>query len=153
MSLANAFAAELAQRLSNISTANGYATDIGLRTFRGRRRLDAQQLPCAVVIERPDEPVSQNGSKVKTLRKYVLEGHAKCDPDNPNDVGHDLLSDIKRAVFAGAIGIDARLSAGNVKSYSLTYSGSSIAPRDDGLDVVSASVEVALEFVEDLSNP
>ena len=153
MSIANDFAVEISNRMAAVSITNGFDTDIGLRVFRGRRRLDENQLPCAVLIERPDAATKQSLGKVKVTRKYVLEGHAACEPDNPNDAGHKIISDLKRAIFTGNITIDGRLTANGQKAFLLEYEGSSIAPREDGISVVSANIEVSIEFVEDLSNP
>lgn len=153
MSLANDFALELAARVATISEANGFETDIGLLTMRGRRRIDQQQLPCAVIIERPDEPGDQKQGKVKIVQKYIVEGHAACDAANPNDMAHRIISDIKRAVFKGQLTIDGRLAANGHKAFELLYVGRNIAPREDGQAVVSAAVELSITYVEELSNP
>lgn len=153
MSLANAMAVEISNRISNILTANGFSTDIGQRNYRGRRRITEGDLPCAVLIERPDEPDKQAANKVKVLQRYILEGHAVCDPNNPNDTGHKIIADLKKAIFTGDITLDGRLAANGHKAFSLKYLGRSIAPREDGLSMVSANIEIGVEFVEDLSNP
>lgn len=153
ISLAHDFSLALARRVENISIANGSATDIGLKVLRGRRRLDPSQIPCAVIIERDDDPQAQSSGKVKISQKYIIEGHATCDPDNPNDTGHQIIADIKKAVFTGDLTIDGRLTANNQKAFAIKYLGRSIAPREDGLSVVAASVEISIEYVEELHKP
>lgn len=153
MTIANDVAVELSNRLKSIKVADGFQTDIGLTSFRGRRRLSEEQMPCSVLVERPDEVDNQSTNKAKIKHRYVLEGHMACDPDNPNDTGHKIIGDIKRAVFSGNVNLAGRLTANNLKTLSLDYAGSSIAPREDGLSIVSASVEVAVSYVEELSNP
>lgn len=148
MSDANDIALAISARVQQISIASGYQSDIGLKTLRGRRRLDPSQIPCAVIIERDDQVEQQSLGKAKITTRFIIEGHAKCDPDNPNDTGHTLIADIKRAVFT-----NPRLIYGSNKAIALSYKGRSIAPREDGIDVVSAAVEVAVSFVEDISNP
>ena len=148
MSDANDIALAVSARIGVISKANGYGSDIGLRVMRGRRRINPEQLPCAVIIERDDQPEDQSLGKVKVTTRFIIEGHDKCDPDNPNDRGHELIADIKRAVFH-----DMRLLYGQNRAIRLQYRGRSIAPREDGIDVVSAAVEVSVSFVEDLSKP
>ena len=151
MSIANDVAMAVFARLQNITVANGYATDIGLKAMRGRKRLDESHLPCAVIIERPDSPGKQNMQRdplVQIGQKYVLEGHAACDPDNPNDVGHKIIADIKKAIWK-----DKLTFGTDQKVYTVTYEGKTIAPREDGVAVVSAAVEISIEFVECLSNP
>jgi hypothetical protein len=148
MSIANDIAMALHARLSEITTANGFETNAGSRVLRGRRRLDQSKLPCCVIIELPDSVKDQQTRRVSITAPYVLEAHAQCDPDNPNDVGHKLVADIKRAVFSAPLkyGDDKPLLA-------LKYVRRTIAPRDDGTDVVAVAVEVSAEYVEQLANP
>lgn len=153
MSQANDIAEAIATRLATITTVNGYATNIGGKVLRGRRRLDKSHLPCAVVIERDDEVkaeqvLAKRVHQAKVACRLLLEGHAECDADNPNVVGHQIIADIKKAIFGSVISYgsdDAVLG--------IHYAGRSIAPREDGTDVVAAAVEVMLEFVETLSDP
>lgn len=149
MSLAATLAETILDRLRTITVLNGYNTNIGAKVFAGRRRLDQSHLPCAVLIERDDDVLDQSRAHdVKLSQKYVVEGHANCDPDNPNDAGHLLVADLKRALFTGKFLVEGIPAAIQIK-----YRGRSVAPREDGLNVVSASVEFAIEYVESLSNP
>lgn len=150
MSIANDIALAVSARLAGITTANGYQTNIGLRVMRGRKRLEESHLPCAVIIERPDKPDRQSGQRdpsVKVTQNFVIEGHAVCDPDNPNDVGHQIVTDIKKAIWHEKMtyGADKKLIA-------INYEGKTISPREDGITVVAAAVEISVEFVESLSN-
>lgn len=151
MSTANDIALAVYARMVTISVANGFNTDIGLKSFRGRKRLDKANMPCVVLIERDDQPngqTLQRTPQVKVKQKYVLEGHAPCDADNPNDMGHKIIADLKKAIWSTPFvyGTDQRAIV-------VTYEGKSIAPREDGIDVVAAAVEISVEFVESLSNP
>lgn len=146
MSKASTIAAAISARLATITVANGYSTDIGLTVFRGRRKLDESHIPCAVLVEGDDRIDAAKRDEVKTVQQYFIEGHAECDPDNPNDTAHLILADIKRAVFGGDT------TFGNTVR-NLNYAGRSIQPREDGLAIVSASIEIGAEFVEQLSNP
>lgn len=151
MSIANDIALAVFARLQTITVANGYSTDIGLKALRGRKRLDESYLPCVVLIERPDSPEKQSMQRdplVKVGQKYVLEGHAICDPDNPNDMGHQIIADIKKAIWKEKLTFGADL-----KVYTVMYEGKTISPREDGMAVVSAAVEISVEYVECLSNP
>lgn len=151
MSIANDIALAVSARLQTITVTNGYATDIGLKVMRGRKRLDPSQLPCAVLIERDDKPDKQSGQRdpsAKISQVYVLEGHAACDADNPNDMGHMIIADIKKAIFS------SKLTYGSGQQiYEVTYAGRTIAPREDGMAVVAAAVEISVDFVERLANP
>lgn len=141
-------ATELATRLATITVANGYNTDIGLRVLRGRRRIDDGQVPCAVLVEGADTTTSAPGqmTTVEVVQSYVLVAYHDCDPDHPNDKGHELIKDLKRAIFS-----DGTTLAKQVKR--VHYRGRDIGPRGDGVGIVSATVEIDVVFVEDLTNP
>lgn len=155
MSMANDLALAISAKLATITEANGYQTNIGFKVMRGRKRIDRAQLPCAVIVERDDKPEHKGGSNAKIAQPYVIEGHTICDPENPNDTGHKIIADIKRAIFTDKTFLDDKLVFGpnGARAFTVTYRGRSIAPREDGIDVVSAAVEVEIEYVENLSNP
>lgn len=151
MSTANDIALAVSARLDNITIANGYQTDVGQNVFRGRRRLDPSHLPCVVLIEREDQPAGQSGQRepqVKVKQRFTMEGHADCDPDNPNDVGHKIVADMKKAIWSAPF-----MYGADKKLITVNYEGRSIAPREEGLAVVSAAVEISVEFVETLGSP
>lgn len=149
MSKSADIAAAVAARIETIRTANGYATEIGVRVYRGRRKIDEGHLPCAVIVEGDDEvPDMREGSTQAKIRQpFIIEGHTDCDPDNPNDAAHAIVADIKRAIFSGD------LTLGGLTRSAVRYAGRSIAPREDGLSIVSAAVEISIEFVEELAQP
>lgn len=146
MSAASDIAVELTARLQAITIANGYQTDIGLRVYRGKLRLDESHMPCAVIVEDDDDSSSAQLAHCKTTAPYLLEGHAACDPDNPNDVGHQIVADLKKAIFGGDLTF-------NKKAIACRYGGRSILPRTDGLALISAHIVIAVDFVENLANP
>lgn len=152
MSTANDIALAISARIAQITTANGYATNIGARVLRGRRRLDPSMMPCAVIIERDDAVAdfqpSNRDPRAKVRQPYILEGHTECDPDNPNDAGHLIIADIKRAIFSEEIRFGA-----DQKVIQVRYVGRTIAPREDGVTVVAAAVEISVEYVEHLATP
>lgn len=141
--------AELNTRCSTRTKALGAETDIGVRVLRGRRKLDDDMVPCTVIVEGLDTPKMGESSRratSQTRQTYVLVGYHKCDPDHPNDVGHAIIRDLKRAVFGDGTTLGERVRL-------VTYGGKDIGPRGDGVGIVSASIEVVVEFVEDLANP
>lgn len=144
MTIADTLAADLAGRLANITIANGYATDIGLRVFEGRRRLDESHIPCVVIVEGEDSPAAQQMGKIKNVARYAVEGVAACDADNPNVVGRAIVADIKKAIWGGDITFGRTV-------VSLEYLGRTIAPREDGQETVSAAVEFSLSYAETLA--
>lgn len=146
MSAAQDIALKISDRLAAITIANGYATDIGLRVFRGRRRIDPDMVPCVVLIEGDDDVRSESLRSANIGQQYFIEGHDACDPDNPNDKGHEILADLKKAVFSG----DTTFGRSIRK---IDYKGRRIVPREEGITSVAASIHIEAQFVEDLTSP
>lgn len=138
----------IAARLSTINVASGSITDIGLRVLRGRRRIDNEQVPCVVLAEGLDQ-INQASGRVPSCevqQTYMLIAYHECDPDHPNDRGHDLIKDLKRAIFSDGVTL-----GGNVLR--VEYKGRDIGPRGDGVAIVCASIEIVIKFIENLSEP
>ncbi len=139
----------LTQVLAGITKANGYNTDIGMRVFRGRRKIDESHLPCAVIIEGEDEPGDvDNRMEVRITQRYVLGGYDVCDPDQPNDTAHLIIKDIKKAMW------NRNTHGTNLgrRVRSFKYDGKDIGPRVDGEPVVFAVVHAKAVFAETLDD-
>lgn len=148
MSKASTLAQKVSDRVSTISIANGYSTDIGLRVFRGRANLVPEELPCIVIVEGEDEIQDTKKTEVKVRQSYQIEGHSECDPLHPNDTAHLILADLKKSVF----GVDPSFD-GAVRPSELEYGGRQIGVREDGTAFVSASINIRITFVENLAEP
>ena len=143
-----------ATQLGRITVSNGFQTDIGLRVFRGRRKVDITELPCVVLIEGDNEVIKRRGPgapEVIIRQEYAIEAHLQVsDPDHPNDAGHAAKADIKRGLFEPVWWRAAGLiSARN----GLSFEGDVILPREDGAAIVSTVVGVSFEYHEDVSAP
>jgi hypothetical protein len=152
MSKASEIAGELVARIATITKANGYATDIGTHTFRGKRRLDEEaHLPCVILVEGNDSPkTDDNLTSVGIEQAYLFESHDFCDPDNPNDKAHLMIADLKRAIFSGEPKHGLRL---NGKVRALNYRGRVMGAREDGAGMVFAGIHITVFYTEDLTNP
>ena len=152
MSKAKQLAQAIYERVSTIRVANGYNTDIGLKVFRGRRTADEKDVPMSFIVEGDDEVLQQQTNEVRVAIPFAIEGHTACDPDNPNDAVHDIVADLKRAIFGGD-----RTFGGLVRSNNggqpLQYMGRTIGEREDGAKVVGAAILFKAEIMENLSNP
>jgi|GEM_PF-1379828 len=142
--------------LEKITQANGYETDIGLKVFRGKLKIDDDIPPCVAVME-ADEVLggTQGPTSQQVTQHYAIVGYARCDPDYPNDTAHQMISDIKRALFR--LPDDAtrheqvsgtRRFGGRVKA--VQYQGRSIGPRADGRAIVFVNVHISVTYVEQL---
>lgn len=139
----------LQARVATISTAHGFATNIGARIFRGKLSLNKEDLPCVVIVEGDESVVDQKGAKIKTEIVYVFEGHDTCDPEQPNDKAHEIIADLKRAIYGSDLTLGGMLPDKN----SLDYRGRAIGTRPDAGDVIAASITIAVTTVDDLAQP
>lgn len=146
---ASVLAEYVTEQMERITVANGFNTDIGLRVFRGRRKIDEDHVPCGVVIEGVDTPGDQVGrDSLRITQEYTLGGYVRCDPDHPNDAAHLLIKDIKRVMFPNLM--DRNFGGRVVK---VEYTGRDIGPRVDGEPIVFAVVHIQVQYAETLSNP
>lgn len=149
MSKAAALALVITQRVQQITLANGYATNIGDRVFRGKGSLNAEDLPCIVLVEGDETVADQKGAKINSSVVFMLEGHDVCDPDQPNDKAHQIIADLKRAVFSGDLTLDGKLK----DKQQIDYRGRTIGARPEGGDIIAASIAFAITMVDDLAAP
>lgn len=140
----------LTDRLEQITKANGYRTNAGEHVYRGKTAIDDAVLQHVVLFELDDSGTMKPGNLSavrKTTQRFAVEGGGVCDADDPNDVGHDLVADVKRALFGPK---DPTL--GGITS-DLRYVGKSFDPRKFGSDRIAATIEIEVDYVEDLANP
>ena len=135
----------LSELLSQITKANGYETDIGLhRVYRGKRKIEDAEVPCAVVLTGEDRVGDQGRDDVQVMQDFVLGGYHECDPDQPNDVAHAIVRDIVKAVYSTGINWQRRV----VK---VSYMGKDIGPRADGMPIVFAIVHITVNYSQELA--
>lgn len=145
---ASDIAEHLTTLMEQIKIVDGYHTDVGLKIFRGRRKVDDDMVPCGVIIEGDDRPGDNTSrEEIRIDQSYVLGGYVPCDPDNPNDAAHLLLKDLKRVVFGN--GNKTNLG-GRVRA--VTYQGRDIGPRADGKAIVMAVIFIDVTFAETLAD-
>ena len=144
--------ADLAARLAACTVAQGAETDLGLVVHRGRRKVEPEDMPCAVLVEGGDEPREElpQSTQCTMKREFVLQAYVPCDPLNPNVAGHAALRDLKRAVFRTGGVADMTLGR---KVQRLAYHSADIAPRADGTGYVLAAIHITAQSYEDLANP
>lgn len=143
-------AVAISSAVGEISIANGYNTDIGLSVFRGKMTFSPDEMPCSVVVEGEDVVLEQRFRDVRLKQRYLLESHRRlleAEIGNPNDIAHLMIVDLKRSIFK-----DPTLG-GIIDKNKIEYAGRNIGVREDGQPFISASIEIDVEFSEDLSNP
>lgn len=141
-------AAHLSARLAGITKATGAETDLGVTVFRGRRNVEESHVPCSVLIEGNDSVTDRPGRlpAAAITQRYVIAAYVPCDADHPNDAAHAAVRDIKRAIFTTGTTLEGR-------ALRVLYKGRDIGPRADSRPIVFVTVDIDVEFVEDLTNP
>lgn len=136
----------IAARLPAVITTMGAETDLGATVYRGRRKIETDQMPCVVLVEGGDTEIDHNGrtTSISCRLQFALQAYVPCDPDNPNIAGHAAIRDLKRAIFGDP---DTKFAR------TLTYKGRDILPRGDGQGFVLAAIEFWAQSVEDLAAP
>jgi hypothetical protein len=148
---AEAVGEEIVTRVATRTKALGAETDLGVKVYRGVRKVDPDMVPCCVVVEGHDAP-SHLGVKtgISVKQRYVLIAYVPCAPLNPNTAAHAALRDLKRAIFSSGGAPDWRLGG---KVHKVIYQGRDIGARSDGLAFVVAAIQFDAEFGEDLATP
>ena len=152
MSKASELAQGIAQVLAGITKLNGYQTDIGLRVYRGRVTTTLSSVPFVVLKEGQDSVKASRPQEVVIRQPYVIEGVSEGAIDNPNDVGHQMLADIKKALFSGPLEKGSKSRFGTVEC-ELEYKGRFIAQREEGSAIVTTTVAIECMYPEDLTKP
>lgn len=146
-------ALHITELIGGISIANGFLTDIGTLVFRGKQYKQGDQVPCAVIIEGEDQVGDQDGrDSIKIVQEYVVGGYVVCDPDNPNDAAHDVLHDLKRAIFPPSSTGRPQLQQLPGTVNKVKYRGRDIGARPAGESIVFAVIYLDVTYAENLSD-
>lgn len=115
----------LRTRCADINPVNGYTTDAGLRIHYAQfLDEEADILPALVVTQPPDDsdvPDEDASGDLYLLwnSRFIIEGYAVCNKDDPMPALSVLANDIRRAVYRpddptlGGVATDVRLVAVN----------------------------------------
>lgn len=137
---------DLTTLLGTITKANGYRTDIGTRVSRGKSQLDEKSVPLSIIVEGEETQVARQSDRSTNFKQradYRIEGFDTCDLDNPNDISHDIVADLKKCLFAkDAIN----------KTYNVEYLGRTIGKREEGLKINGGALHIAITYAEDMAN-
>ena len=133
------------KRFEQISTNNGFNTNVGRHVFDSRTYFDWENkadFP-ALSIFWPEEKVdSIANTSVIQVMTVVLEAHGIADPTNPGTIIRNLITDIKQAA------LDPNdLHLGGL-AYSIRPVGLESQPQEDGLHVVSVRLTYEIRYVE-----
>ena len=118
--------------------------------YRGRRVIDDEMIPCAVILEGEDRVEQQASLNANIRQQYLIYAYVPADPADPNVAAHAALRDLKRAIFR-TNGRPDPTWAGTVRK--VHYQGKDIGPRTDGAAFVLLVLDIAVEYIEALASP
>ncbi len=140
-------------QLETSTLEGGYYTDAGAKTFRARRSLDPQDLPCAVVwvlSESTDTGAGGNGS-MKMTADIGVDFHVKAEQADTGELLELAKADGKRCLLAwdsagGVRDADGQLGA-------LVYLGATAGPREEGMRSEYVRLNFSLAYRESRRDP
>lgn len=145
---------DIVDRLETISVANGYNTDAGSHVFRGRTYIDEDnELPGLTVIENDEQGTEAqvSGTQVRETTGYEVHGLITADPNNPLDAGHQLVADIKRALFQHPSGPEFETLPKS--GATLEYLGRQVLSSPLGSELAEVMVQLNVSHSEQYGNP
>lgn len=141
-------------RLQTIRVVNGYGTDAGLRVSLGDAWPDESAVPAITVHEgqfvsngyamvRAQGRAGAGGTKMRG--EYTVEAVADCTAVDTYVAAHQLIADIKRALFANG-GLSFGAQAGDHK-----LEGHGVIPRAQGSNRVTVAVVGSYFYIDEFT--
>lgn len=149
----------LTNRLEQITTPNGYVNTLTGNVHRGRNFFDEDDaLPLLAILESGDEPPQQIQPRGNTTSKndwdLLVQGWVDDDKDNPTDMAHYLLADVKKCLAKELQALRERnaLGMGRVVD-AIEFSPGVVRPADSISSKAYFWMKLRLTLVENLSEP
>lgn len=86
-------------RAANILTANGYATGIGAKVIRARKKLGEGEIPAVVIIPGAEKAENQYGFS-KCKMEIRIEGIMAFGASDPSVISEKILGDLKKCFLS-----------------------------------------------------
>ena len=149
--------------LKEISTANGYHTDVNGQVYRGRVIYgENDPLPLISILEVPipldqtppptDSEFSSGGWEI------MIQGFVTDDPENPTDPAHFFMADVKKRLAIEkrkALAMNAAQGIFGLGNFvtGLRIGAGVVRPPDEISAVSYFWLTITLDMVEDLADP
>lgn len=154
---------QLCAALEEITVANGYATDLEGRVYRGRLYFgDETPLPFLSVLEVPiplDQLPSPRDAQMQFGQwELIIQGFVVDDRDNPTDPAHIVLADVKKRLAREQAKAnwhrpeDGILGLGRVVD-KLYIGVGVVRPPDDISATAYFWLQIALDIAENFAEP
>ena len=149
--------------LKEITTANGYRTELNGQVFRGRVIFgDNDPIPMACILEVPiplDQTPPPTDSEFSTGGwEIMIQGFVTDDPENPTDPAHFFMADVKKRLAIEkrkALAMDAAQGIFGLGNFvtGLRIGAGVVRPPDEISAVAYFWLTITLDMVEDLADP
>lgn len=149
--------------LKEISTANGYATELAEKVYRGRVLFgENDPLPLLSILEVPipleqiEPPADSEFSNGEW--ELMIQGFVTDDPENPTDPAHHFMADVKKRLAIEkrrALAMEPEegiFGLGNFVT-GLKIGAGVVRPPDEISAVAYFWLTITLKMVEDLADP
>lgn len=153
----------LTEALKEINTANGYATELNERVYRGRVIFgETDDIPMLSVLEVPipldqlpppaDSEFSSGGWEL------MIQGFVEDDEENPTDPAHVLMADVKKRLAKEkrkALEMEPEKGIFGLGNFviGLRIGSGVVRPPDEISAKAYFWLVISLDMVEDLSDP
>lgn len=150
----------LTSALQEITIANGYQFDLDSCVYRGRAIYgDNDPIPLISILENPipEEQLPSPPGLNKGSYSLVIQGFADDERENPTDIAHVLMADVKKRLGMEARKQDARKAEDAILGFkevvSLDIGPGVVRPADEVSAKAYFWLTVELEVVEDQTDP
>jgi len=134
-------------RLALITTAGGYATNIGTHVLRARKKIDPSELPAVIIWPGAETPYHKSGA-LFCVMTVKLEGIALFGTEDPSVIAEKILGDLKKCVLA----TNWTRTPEYIDGIVYTGGGDSDSP-DDGQTTAGAYVSFDVKYQTKLDDP
>jgi hypothetical protein len=136
---------EIKTTLESILISGGYETDAGNSVFLDKSEIsESTTFPAININETSDNILSGENTVWPVLSLPIdIEAYAECLPSTANTNAHELIGDIKTAIFTHT----------PVNYSHHNYISSEIGQRESGSGLVAVNVSITIVYKENINAP
>lgn len=131
-----------------ITTGNGYATGIGARVLRARKKIDPPEVPATVILPGEETAEAKYG-KYSCKMIMRVEGVMVFGNSEPSVISEKILGDIKKCILSDSWTRSPDYISG------IVYTGGGISepPDDDQATTTGAYANFEVSYISKRNDP
>ena len=133
----------LLERASEITTSNGYSTNIGENAYRAASKIDPNRLPSCVIFPLVEIAERIGGAEYLCTMPVRIEAVSMTGIINPSVLSEIILGDIKQAFLGSPI-------SSLIEEISYTNGGTNDYSKNDTVLVL---VNLTVKYFSTIANP